>query len=91
MEKEIIILAIPGIGTQKEGFSKDFEKRITKFSENTSLENNFRIIESRPFSVAKIDKNQTELFDRLNAANKLGGILSLRKMVIGTFGDGVTF
>ena len=91
MNKKIIILTIPGIGTKKAGYSKGFQNDLMKFSRGTSLENNFRVIESRPFSVTEIDANQEDLFKRLDAVNRLGGIFSLRKFVLEAFGDGVTF
>lgn len=87
----IYILTIPGIGTKQSGYSKGFEKDIRKFSKGTPLENSFVIIELRPFNVTGIDVHQTNLFNRLDASNKLGGILSLRKFVVEAFGDAVTF
>jgi hypothetical protein len=90
-EQENLILTIPGIGTKNPGYSVSFEKDLTKFSKNTSLQNNFKVIECRPFSVTEIDDNQEDLFRRLEADNKLGGMMSLRKFVMEAFGDGVTF
>ncbi|MDA3882989.1 MAG: hypothetical protein PF481_06870 [Bacteroidales bacterium] len=87
----IYILTIPGIGTKQAGYSKGLEKEIKKFSKGTLLENNFTIVETRPFNVTEIDEHQTELFNRLDTSNKLGGILSLRKFVVEAFGDAVTF
>jgi hypothetical protein len=91
MNKQIIVLTIPGIGTKKPGYSEELENDIIKFSKNTSLAGNFRIIESIPFGATEIDLNQKDLFQRLDAANNLGGVLSLRKFVMQAFGDGVTF
>src|SRR5690554_243356 len=87
----VYILTIPGIGTKQPGYSKDFEKDIQKLSKGTLLENNFSIIEARPFNVTDIDKHQIELYKRLDVSNNLGGIISLRKFVIEAFGDAVTF
>ena len=89
MTKKIVILTIPGIGTKKPGFSENFEKDIRRFTNNT-IQNNLRCIETMPFSV-EIDQNQNNLFRRLDAVNKLGGILSIRKFAIEAFGDAVTF
>ena len=91
MSNGIVILTVPGIGTQKQGYSEDLEEKIHKYSKSTALEGNYRILESRPFSITEIDDNQEALFRRLERENKLGGILSLRKFVIEAFGDGVTF
>lgn len=91
MENKFIILTILGIGTKKSGFSDKLKKGLIKYSENTSLHNNFTVIEALPFKDANIDKNQKDIYNRLNKVNELGGILSLRKMVLFSFGDGVTF
>jgi hypothetical protein len=91
MTKKIFILTVPGIGTQKEGYSQKFEEDLNRFSKNTVLAFNFQVIESRPFDATKVDEHQAELFDRLDAVNNLGGILSFRKFVLSAFGDGVTF
>ncbi|MCF8371965.1 MAG: hypothetical protein K9H64_10105 [Bacteroidales bacterium] len=91
MNNQIIVLTIPGIGTKKPGYSEKLENDVRKFAKKTSLKDNFRIIESRPFSVTEIDDNQDDTFRRLDATNNLGGILSPRKFVMEAFGDGVTF
>lgn len=90
MSKKIVILTIPGIGTKDVGYSTDFEKDIRRFTSN-NVNANLRVLETRPFSVTEVDENQNNLFRRLDAANKLGGILSPRKFVLEAFGDGVTF
>jgi len=90
MSKKIVILTIPGIGTKEVGYSTDFEKDIRRFA-NNKVKANLRILETRPFGVTDVDKNQNNLFRRLDAVNKLGGVLSLRKFVLEAFGDGVTF
>lgn len=90
MSKKIIILAIPGIGTKKVGFSAEFEKDVRRFV-NPEVRDHVKIIEARPFSITEVDDNQESLFRRLDAANKLGGVLSLRRFVLEAFGDGVTF
>jgi hypothetical protein len=89
--KKIIVLAIPGIGTQHVGFSKHLKDDIEKHSKGTNLATDLRIIELRPFSVTNVDENQRAIFDRLDASNKLGGMLSLRRFVMEAFGDGVTY
>lgn len=91
MSKTIIVLTIPGIGTKESGYSQVLSEDIKKYSKNTPLEGNYRIHESRPFSIEEIDENQRALFERLDNANELGGILSFRKFVMEAFGDGVTF
>jgi hypothetical protein len=91
MSKKIIILTIPGIGTKETGYSKKFEKDLISFSKRTPLENNFRIIETKPFNSTEVDENQRSMFQRLDSKNKLGGILSFRRFVLEAFGDGVTF
>ena len=90
MSKKIVIATIPGIGTKEVGYSTDFEKDIRRFA-NNKVKANLRILETRPFGVTDVDKNQNNLFRRLDAVNKLGGVLSLRKFVLEAFGDGVTF
>lgn len=90
MDKKIVILTIPGIGTKEVGYSEKFEKDIRRFT-NARVRSNLRVLETYPFSVTQVDQNQNNLFRRLDAVNKLGGILSLRKFVIEAFGDGVTF
>lgn len=89
--KKVIVLAIPGIGTQKTGFSNRLGDDIIKHSTITDLKNNLRIIELRPFSVTNVDENQRAIFERLDTQNKLGGMLSLRHFVMEAFGDGVTY
>lgn len=91
MANAIILMTIPGIGTQEKGYSNGMVDDIKKFSKKTALEGNIRFIETRPFGVTHVDNNQEELFNRLDKANKMGGILSLRKFVLEAFGDGVTF
>ncbi|MCC6369976.1 MAG: hypothetical protein IT236_03105 [Bacteroidia bacterium] len=91
MSKKIIILTIPGIGTKESGYSRNLEDGIIKYSKNTPLAGNFRLLEARPFSIAEIDENQRATFERLDTANNLGGILSFRRFVMEAFGDGVTF
>lgn len=91
MATKIFILTIPGIGTQKAGYSKKLKEDITDFAKGTPLARSFQVIEARPFSVTGIDKHQSELFKRLYNANKLGGIFSLREFVLKAFGDAVTF
>jgi hypothetical protein len=91
MNKKLIILTIPGIGTKETGYSSGLEDSILKYTKGTPLENNFRLLESKPFGVTEVDENQRALFERLDAANKLGGMLSLRRFVMEAFGDGVTF
>ncbi len=73
MDKKIVILTIPGIGTKQTGYSNDFEKDIRRFTKN-EVSKNLRFIESRPFSVTDVDQNQDALFRRLESQNKLGGI-----------------
>jgi len=90
MDKKIVILTVPGIGTKEVGYSRDFEKDVRRFTKK-QLSKNLRFVETRPFSVTDVDQNQDALFRRLDAQNKLGGILSPRKFVIEAFGDGVTF
>lgn len=89
--KKIILLAIPGIGTQESGFSERFKEDLEKFSKGTPLQNNIRLSEVRPFNVTQIDENQRAMFDRLAEANAMGGMLSLRQFVMKACGDGVTF
>jgi hypothetical protein len=91
MTKKIIIVTIPGIGTKEEGYSKDFENDILKFSKGSALHDNFEIEETLPFKLTQVDKNQRALFDRLIEKNKLGGVFSLRKFALEAFGDAVTF
>ena len=91
MPKKVIILTIPGIGTQNPGYSKKLEDALIKRLRKTPAENNIRVVESRPFSVTEVDDNQEALYRRLSAANRLGGILSFRKFVLDAFGDGVAF
>ena len=91
MNKKIFILAIPGIGTKDEGFADGLKKDLKKHTKDKSVEGNFELIECYPFKESDIDKNQNELFERLDENNKLGGVLSMRKIVLKAFGDGVTF
>ncbi|MFT6923833.1 MAG: hypothetical protein ACJA1C_002853 [Crocinitomicaceae bacterium] len=90
MSKKIVILTIPGIGTKEVGYSTELEKDIRRFT-NNQVKPNLKVLETLPFNATEVDRNQNELFRRLDAANKLGGKLSLRKFVIEAFGDGVTF
>lgn len=87
----IYIVTIPGIGSKKPGYSKDFVSDISKFSKGTHIENSITCIEALPFSVTNIDAYQQELFERLDSCNNLGGLLSFRKFVLEAFGDAVTF
>ncbi len=89
--KKIILLAIPGIGTQESGFSRKLSKDLAVHSKGTPLEGNILLSEVRPFNVTEIDENQRAMFARLDAVNKLGGMLSLREFVMKACGDGVTF
>lgn len=91
MSKKIFILAIPGIGTKEEGFADDLKKDLEKHTKNSSVNGNFELIECYPFKESNIDKNQDNLFERLDKDNDLGGILSLRRPILKAFGDGVTF
>lgn len=91
MGYKVIILAVPGIGSHKSGFTKEMNDDILKFSKNTPLENSFSIVEALPFAETGIDLNQNALFTRLDNNNKLGGVLSFRKKAMEAFGDGVTF
>ncbi|MBI9069123.1 MAG: hypothetical protein JEZ09_17640 [Salinivirgaceae bacterium] len=91
MNNRIFIIAIPGIGTKEDGFSKGFQKDLEKFSKNAPLEGNYEVIECLPFKETNIDENQKALFNRLDEENNLGGVLSFRKTLMEAFGDGVTF
>lgn len=91
MSKHLFVLVIPGSGTKKAGFSKGLQKELTKNLRKTSLFDNYSVIEFRPFNEAGIDQNQEELFARMDAKNRLGGILSLRKVVLHVVGDAVLF
>lgn len=91
MNKKLIILTIPGIGTQKVGYSNDFHDDLLKHTKGSELEGNIRVLETFPFSETQIDKNQNAMYERLDAPNKLGGILTPRRFTMSAFGDGVTF
>lgn len=91
MSKKIFIVAIPGIGSHVGGFSQGFKNDLAKFSKNTSLENNYQVFECLPFNTTQVNENQKSLYTRIDAANQLGGYLSFRKIVMQSFGDGVTF
>jgi hypothetical protein len=91
MQKKIIILTIPGIGTQKEGYADKLKSGIEFYAEDTALDGNFEIIECRPFALTHIDENQIDMYNRMEETHDLGGILSLRKFVMQAFGDAVTF
>ena len=91
MNYKVIILAIPGIGTHEQGFSVHLKHDIQKFSRGTSLEDNYKIVEALPFQNTGVDSNQSKLLKKLGQNNKLGGVFSMRKLVIEAFGDGVTF
>ena len=90
MNKKIVILTIPGIGSKKAGYSEDFKEDVLRFTNNT-VRKNLQFIETLPFKETGVDQHQKDLFYRLKAKNNLGGILSLRKIVIEAFGDAVTF
>jgi hypothetical protein len=87
----IYIVTIPGIGSKKNGYSKKFVTDIYHFSKHTHLEKKITCIETLPFSITNIDLYQTQLFNRLDSKNNLGGLLSFRKFVLEAFGDAVTF
>ncbi len=89
--KKVIILAIPGIGRKKQGFSKPLQSDIEKYAKNTPLENAWELVEAIPFKIAKVDENQDLLYERLQKHNRLEGIFSFRRFVLDAFGDGVTF
>ncbi|MFA9391630.1 MAG: hypothetical protein ACERKD_17605 [Prolixibacteraceae bacterium] len=91
MSKHLFIIAIPGTGVKKAGFSKGLQKELIKQLKYTKLKNNYSVIECRPFNETGIDQNQKELFERMNASNRLGGILSFRKTVLHVVGDAVLF
>ena len=91
MKKHIVILTIPGIGTHKTGYSEGFQEDLEKHARNTAFIGNYTVLETLPFACTDIDENQKILFARLKAENKLGGILSMRKLVLEAFGDGVAF
>lgn len=91
MSKKLVILTIPGIGSHQPGYSEELIRKIDKFSIGTALESNYTLIETIPFSVTEIDKNQQALYRRMISDNELGGLLSLRKFVLEAFGDAVTF
>ena len=81
-----VILTIAGIGTKKAGYSAEFEENLRKINKSE-----IEVIECLPFATTGIDANQEALFNRLDAENNLGGILSLRKFVLEAFGDAATF
>jgi len=91
MSCKVIVLAIPGIGTQPIGFSNKLMDDVDKLSKGTVLENSYCVEEALPFKKTNVDANQSELLKRLGRNNQLGGMLSLRKLVVNAFGDGVTF
>ncbi len=91
MQKKIIILTIPGIGTQKEGYAEKLKSGIQFYAEDTNLDGNFEIIECRPFAHTHIDENQMDMYNRMEEIHDLGGVLGLRKFVMQAFGDAVTF
>lgn len=86
----ISILAIPGIGTQKPGFSTGLQHDVLRYLEGTGLEDNIDFYEVTPFSMIGADIIQEEMFNRLNAHNKLD-YRKLRKFILSAFGDAVTF
>lgn len=91
MNKKLIIITIPGIGTKLPGYTKRFEKKLAKFTKGTNLANNYELVRTRPFNATNIDENQKSLFKRIDKKNRLGGIFSLRKEGLYAFGDAVTF
>ena len=91
MNKYLFVLVIPGSGTKKPDFSKGFQKELKKYTKNTPLKGHYTVMECRPFNETGIDQNQEELYARMDANNRLGGILSLRKAVLHFVGDAVLF
>ena len=91
MAKKIIILTVPGIGSKEAGYSEGLKEKLRKSTKGKPVFDNMIFMETLPFKEAKIDKNQTDLYKRLNEMNRLGGKLSLRKFVLEAFGDAVAF
>lgn len=91
MKKEYIIIAIPGIGSHENGFSKGFEKALRKQAIKSGLEFNFQIEEILPFHETGIDKLQKDLYKRTDDAHRISNKLNLRTFVLSAFGDAVTF
>ena len=89
--KKLIVVAIPGIGSKQRNFSKPLEARIRQEAEHSGILDYFQLIELLPFKESDIDFNQKSLYDRMEAADDLSGILSLRKFVMYGFGDALTF
>jgi hypothetical protein len=89
--KKTIVVAIPGIGTKQRHFSVPLENDIRKHAFGDEMLANFQLIELLPFKESSVDFNQKNLYDRIEAENDLGGILSLREFVMHAFGDALTF
>lgn len=89
--KKIIVVAIPGIGTKQRNFSVPLENDIRHHAGNDEMISHFQLIELLPFKESSTDFNQRQLYERFEAENDLGGILSLRKFVMYAFGDAMTF
>lgn len=84
------ILSIPGIGSQKPGFSKGFEYDVRKYLSDTHLDGNIDFYELTPFSLIGVDTIQEEMFRRIDSSNNLD-FRKLRKFALSAFGDAVTF
>ena len=91
MSKKIFILTIAGMGTKKPGYSNKLVQDVLRYAEGSPLENNFKVLECFPYNDTGIDRNQDDMFDRIESENNLGGILSLRKFVLENIGDAMTF
>lgn len=88
---KLIIVTIPGIGSKKPTYSQPLHDDLLARFYGTPLYGQYKIIEALPFYKTAMDKNQDDLFARLEKHNSLGGPLSMRKFVLEAFGDGVTF
>ena len=91
MNKKIIVLTLPGIGTWDNDLSKKIGESIHAHSHGTPLENNIKVIALKPFTHANVDENQRALYNRLDDESKFGGPTNLRHSVIQAFGDALIF
>lgn len=89
--KKLIVLAIPGIGTKQQYFSKPLADDIRKHANGHEMLDHLHVVELLPFKESMSDQNQRNLFDRFDAHYDMGGVFSLRKFVMYAFGDALTF
>ena len=65
MSKRLFIIAIPGSGTKKQGFTTKLQKDLKRFTKKSNLKDNYTVVECLPYNQTGIDSDTDAILNRL--------------------------